>query len=212
MLSTYERWIRSRPVLDSLPGLNEGYSGNVVADWLTAAPDELLTGLKAKLDGLDRQFSPLDCDESWLDYLSALCGFHGPYWDRAWPISSKRRLLASSFNLIWPNYGTSKTLSFVLTALGVSHSIREGQSFVIGRNKVGDPLGAIAWDYVIILPSSSFNSASAKLAEKINRLYGPIWCTSQIIFDDTFFATPEYLAASSTELFAVDNLPTIVEL
>jgi Phage tail protein (Tail_P2_I) len=212
MLSTYERWQRSRPVLDSLPGLNEGYSGNVVADWLTAAPDELLVELKAKLDGFDRQFSPLDCDERWLDYLASLCGFHGPYWDRAWPVGSKRRLLAASFNLIWPNYGTSKTLSFVLTSLNVTHSIREGQSFVIGRDEVGDRLGLIAWDYVIILPSSSFNTAAAKMAEKINKLYGPIWCTSTIIFDDTFFATPEYLAITADDLFAVDSLPTIVEL
>jgi hypothetical protein len=209
MTTTYERWQRRRPVFDSLPGINEGYSGRPVADWLTAAPDDLLVGLKDAIDNLPAQLEPLTCDAKWLDFLSALCGFHGPYWDRAWPERSKRLLLAASFKEIWPNYGTTKALSLVLNALAVTHLIREGNSFIIGRDEVGDRLGVIAWDYVIILPSSSFNSADAKMAARINRLYGPLWCTSEIIFDDEFFATPEYIAANNGELLAADNIPTI---
>lgn len=204
MLNTYEAWRNGRPVFNRLPGINGSYQANVVADYLAQFPDTELTSAKSKaLDNIRRQVDPLTCDVSWLDFLSSICGWHGDYWDRSWPEASKRQLLANSYSLIWPKYGTSEALSFVLNTLGVTHLIQQGQSFIIGREAIGDALGAIAWEYDIVLPSAFFNSDAHRLAERIDRLFGPIWCRSRIIFDDEYFKQRGFLVIGESNGGAV---------
>jgi hypothetical protein len=211
-MDTYEAWKDGRPTFNRLPGINDGYTGNPVADWLTDYPDQIFAGLLYMADVVSyRQVDPLVCDETWLDLLASLCGWHGEYWDRAWPVNSKRILLANSYTVIWPNYGSSSTLSFVLGALGILHVIQEGQSFIIGRDEVGEALGAIAWDYDIILPTAYFNTPRLKLTQRIDSLFAPIWCTSQILFDDSYFTSTQLLEISAdTALGLEDN--TALEL
>jgi hypothetical protein len=212
-MDTYEAWKDGRPTFNRLPGINGGYTGNPIADWLTDYPDQIFAGLLYMADVVSpRQVNPLLCDETWLDLLASLCGWHGEYWDRAWPVNSKRILLANSYTVIWPNYGSSSTLSFVLNALGIRHVIQQGQSFIIDRNEVGDPLGAIAWEYDIVLPSNYFNADQYFQTVRINQLFGVIWCKSRIIFDDGFFSPTGLFATADDSLLAVDNLQTILEL
>ncbi|MBD2256642.1 phage tail protein [Pseudanabaena sp. FACHB-2040] len=196
-MDTYSAWAGGRPVLSRLPGINDSYTGNEVADWLTDYPDSLLVGTKAKIDDLPRQLDPDNCDADWLDYLAPLCGWHGEYWDRAWPVTAKRTLLRNSYTLIWPSKGSQQVLSFVLTALGINHVIQQGQSFIIGVGQVGDPLGLVAWDYDIILPTSYYGRPEAKLTERINELFGPCWCSSEILYDDKYNILYEVLGYPS---------------
>jgi len=211
MTTTQERWARGRPALDSLPGINGGYD-NSVSDWLTDAVDSLLTRTKfIVIDDSARQVDPLRCDEQWLDLLAALCGWQG-IWDRSWPVTSKRQLLANSYTLIWPNKGTAIALSFVLDALGVTHVLQQGDSFIIGESEVGDALGAIAWEYNIVLPTSFFGAPQVKLAERINRLFGPIWCKSRILFDDDYFIATGFPVIAENTLLAVDDQQTVLKL
>lgn len=210
-MSTNERWAEGRPTRDSLPGINGPYQ-NEISDWLAAFPDLLLTGTKFKaVDDVFRQVDPLNCDEDWLDFLAPLCGW-SEYWDRGWPTTSKRQLLHNSYSIIWPNYGSAVSLSFVLKTLGIPHVVQQGQSFLIGISRVGDPIGAVAFEYDIILPSSLFNSAQSRLTERINTFFGPIWCRSRILFEDEFFDPQGFPLIGDNTLIATDSAQTVLEL
>ena len=176
-----------------MSGVNGGYSENEVARWLCGPWDQLKLGSRDVIDDLPRQLDPLECDAEWLDYLAGLCGFTGPYWDRDWPVGAKRKLLDQSFNLIWPYKGTSRVLSYVLIAFDIQHTIQEGSSFIIGVDEVGEELGLIAWDYTIVLPYSYYRTEKEALTRRLDRLYGPCWCTRRIVFETNFFETYEVL-------------------
>lgn len=205
MTTTYEAWSSGRPTLARLPGINEAYSGNNVADWLTDFPDRVLTETKTKVDDLPRQLDPLTCDEEYLDWLSGLCGWYG-IWDEDWDSDAKRLLLSRSYDLIWRNKGTLEVLSFVLTTLGIQHIIQPGTAFIIGINEVGDEIGTNAWTYQIVLPPNYYGREETKITERINELFGPVWCSSQIVYEESFFSAIELLALDSeTVLSTGDN-------
>lgn len=188
-MDTYNAWvIEQRPIYSRLPDCYKEDDPSV-SDWLTEYWDQFLLNTKTKVDDIPRQLNPLTCDPEWLDYLSVLCGWYGEYWDAKWPVESKRTLLANSFTLIWPNKGSFKVLSFVLFTLGIKHFIEIGQSFLVGYSEVGDRIGSIAWDYDILLPSEYYKTDVEKLANKINQLFGPCWCRSSVLFDDSRFNT-----------------------
>lgn len=209
MDSTYERWKAGRPVHESLP---EVYHENPIADWLTDYPDQVLQGLKVMATEVaPLQVNPDTCEPEWLDLLSSLCGWYG-YWDVSWPEASKRRLIKESYTTVWPNYGTAETLSFVLTALGVTHLIQQGESFIIGRNVVGDPLGAIAWTYDIILPTALFDTKEYNLTVRINELFGPCFCKSRILFNDEYFKPTGFFELEENTLLSVGDSQTVLEL
>ena len=210
-MTTAERWAGGRPVREALPGMNEAYQTQV-GDWLTEFSDSVLIRSKfIVVDDGERQVDPLSCDVLWLDLLAPLCGWYG-YWDESWPETSKRQLLANSYTKVWPYHGTSGTLSFVLNTLGITHVITQGESFIIGRNEVGDALGEIAWQYDIVLPTSLFQSDEARLARRINRLFGPLWTKSQIIFDDSYFSETGFPLFGDGLLLAVDDQQTVLRL
>jgi len=191
MTNTFEAWRTGRPILNNLPGINGGYSDNDLSDWLTAYWDNLVVRLKVGVDDVPRQIDPLTCDERWLDFIAIPTGWVGLYWDVTWPVAAKRTLLANSLDFIWPEKGSSAVLSFVLTALSITHEIQQGESFIIGRNEVGDELGEIAWDYTIVLPTAYQNTPVAQEVARINNLFGPLWCSSRIVYDDALFRTLE---------------------
>lgn len=187
---TYIRWFEEkRPVKGLLPGINGQYTQNEVVDWLTAPIDADLQRLLEFFNNYGDQLNPLTAANEYLDYAAAFCGFTGEYWDRDWPIEAKRQLLSRAFSVIWPFKGTATALSFVLDSFRILHIIQQGESFIIGRNVVGDPLGSIAWDYKIILPDYYFQTPTARLAERLDFLFGPCWCTKEIIYDNEFFRT-----------------------
>lgn len=191
MSTTYEAWSTGRPILSRLP---EVYQDNEVSDYLTIYWDELLTSLKFKIDDLPRQLSPLTCDDKWLDFLAPLCGFTGNYWDTNWKPSSKRILLSNAYLFIWKNKGTRVVLSFVLNALEIEHLIWEGSNFILGVSQLDKTsLGNAAWEYKILLPGKyKLNGYEFKLAEKINKLFGPLWCGSEVTYRSKF--VNEYIA------------------
>ncbi|ANV88504.1 phage tail protein [Picosynechococcus sp. PCC 7117] len=181
-MNTYEAWSTGRPIYSRLP---DSYKENNVADHITSFWDQLLVDYKAKVDDLPRQLDPTNCDASWLDFLAPLCGFYGEYWDTNWPEDSKRLLLANSYTLIWKDKGSREALSFILSALHIDHKIWEGNGFILGTSQLGiDTLGTAAWQYKILLPKKyKPNSYEFQLANKINRLHGPLWCESEVIYE-----------------------------
>jgi hypothetical protein len=209
-MDTYTAWVvEQRPIYSRLPDCYKEDEENI-SDWLTQYWDKLLLDTKTTVDDLPRQLDPLTCDEEWLDYLSILCGWYGEYWDVRWPAESKRTLLANSFTLIWPNKGSFEVLSFVLFTLGIKHFIQIGQSFLVGISEVGDRIGSVAWDYDILLPSTYYRTDIEKLTNKINKLFGPCWCRSSVIFDDSKFKTYRLYALEDGTLLS-PGIPRIFD-
>ncbi|BBD59512.1 hypothetical protein NIES2109_22990 [Nostoc sp. HK-01] len=182
-MHTKEAWASGRPIFSRLPDV---YQDNPVTDWLTIYFDELLVGTKQTVDDLSNQFNPLTCETRWLDYIAPLFGFSGAYWDRGWAEASKRALLSGAYTTIWKNRGTRASLSYVLTSLNIEHSIWEGSTFILGTSQLSiGTLGSGAWKYKILLPRRySFGGYEFKLTQKIDRLFGNLWCESEVIYYD----------------------------
>lgn len=188
MRTTHEAWIvEQRPIYSRLPGINGRYQteekGNT-ADWLTVYFDELLIATKANVDDLPRQLNPSTCDAvPWLDFLAELCGYRGEYWDKAWPVPVKRSLLQNAFTLVWANKGSRAVIDFVLDLFAIAHDIWLGDGFLAGITTLPGTVGAPEWRYYIRLPLQYLrNGSEFKLAEKINRLYGPVFCDSRVAY------------------------------
>jgi len=184
-MQTSEAWASGRPIFSRLPDV---YKDNLIADYLTAYFDKLLIETKAKVDDLPRQLNPITCDENWLDFLAPLCGFTGEYWEKAWKVNAKRLLLSNSYQNIWSNKGSKTALSTVLTCFGINHVITNRGDFILGASQVGvQTLGTTAWEYVIYLPTIYRDREEYKLTKKLDKLFGPLWCDREIIFDDKYF-------------------------
>lgn len=197
-MQTAEAWNTGRPIFSRLP---EVYKNNLVADYLTNFFDELLYKTKLKVDDIPRQLNPLNCDSNWLDFLAPLCGFTGKYWDRSWQDNHKRNLLFNSYKKIWNNKGSKEGLSTVLSCFEIPHAIGSRNDFILGFSKVGvDPLGNSAYEYTIYLKNSYRDTPQVKLVEKLNKLFGPCWCKSNIEFNNS--AIKDYLI--------LDNDQTII--
>lgn len=194
MTNLNDVWRNSRPIRDRLPGTNGGYQ-NEVCEWFTAYWDDEVVALLDYLDNFD--VNPGTCEARFLDWLAAMFGFSGVYYNTTWPESTKRALLARAFDLIWPNKGSSMVLSYVITSFGIPVVITEGTAFILGTSEVGDSLGDIAWTYTIYLPTRYFRSPTEVLVRELDRLYSPAWCKGEVVFDDTYFRSVDAIAADT---------------
>jgi|694.fasta_scaffold01920_16 phage tail P2-like protein len=200
----YKRWyIDNKPASGLLPGINGGYTDNEISQWLMAPFDRTLVEIRDKIDDYPRQLNPLTCDPIILDFLAPMFGFTDQYWSTTWNVNTKRSLLNNAFSLIWPKKGTSLVLSFVLNAFDIKHIIQEGQSFIVGRNVVGDPLGTISWDYKIILPYEYYATPKEVLTKKLDYLFGPCWCSKEVVYSSDFFITYEVLGFLNQDNFVL---------
>jgi Phage tail protein (Tail_P2_I) len=200
-MQTSEAWATGRPIFSRLPGENEGYTGNAVADWLTDYWDALLLDTRATIIDLrDRQLDPLTCDPDYLDLLAPLCGFSGEYWDRNWSEEGKRALLAVAYTEIWINKGTKEVLEFVLNSLGVRALVEVSGDFRVDISEVGDRIGTLPWDYTIYLPPEYEDQPQETLTRRINYLFGVLWCEWRIAFDATRFIDYEILVSEDLEI------------
>lgn len=207
MSTAYVAWVVSqRPIFSRLP---QAYQDNSIADWLTAFWDQLLVDVKAKYDDLPRQLNPLTCDIEYLDFLAPILGWTDEVWDKDWTVDSKRQLLANSYTLIWPEKGSQKVLSFILTALKIEHQIEITGSFRVGISDVGDEIGLIPWDYTIYLPDYYRRQPQEVLTRKINSLFGPVWCDSRILFEEERFRVTRVIGTETGQALATEDLKAI---
>ncbi|MBD2168071.1 hypothetical protein H6G04_27170 [Calothrix membranacea FACHB-236] len=197
-MQTYQAWVVEKaPIFSRLP---EVYRDNQVTGYLTTFWDELLIATKDKIDDIPRQLNPLTCDANWLDFLAPLCGFTGIYWDKNWLESHKRNLLFNSYTKIWNNKGSRECLSTVLRCFDIAHEIASKGDFIFGQSKLGvDPLGRSSWEYVIYLKELYRDTPVVNLVNKLNTLFGPCWCRSEIQFNDSVIK--DYLLVDDTQLF-----------
>lgn len=197
MIDTYEAWVvEQSPIFSRLP---ECYRDNEVTPYLTTFWDDLLISTKSKVDDIPRQLDPGSCDESWLDFLAPLCGFSGIYWDKSWNSDFKRNLLVNSYTQIWNNKGSNACLSNVLNCFYIPNVITNKGNFIFGYSKFGqDQLGVLGWQYTIYLNTKFKTNSNIALVNKLNNLFGPCWCTYEIVFDDN--VVQDYVNLDATQL------------
>ena len=207
-----EAWASGRPIYDRMPKLLGAYSGEA-SDQFTRYWDSLLIEGKNAVLSLPTLFDPLNCPAEWLDYLAPLVGLIDPYWSAGWPVSTKRKLIAGSLLILWAKKGTVECLDYVLDAFDILHRVQIPGDFIISGpyaepiiigSKIGDNLGAPVWEYHILLPTEYEGTAQHELALLIVKLFGPVWCKSELIFTDEPFYTV-YISLGGDEVLATDD-------
>ncbi|MBW4443074.1 MAG: phage tail protein I [Plectolyngbya sp. WJT66-NPBG17] len=179
-MSDPKAWRDGVPFTGNLP---EVYQESEVSGWLSGTWDRFLIELKARIDEVAlRQLDPDTCDEQWLDYLAALSGFTGDYWDSTWTPATKRVLIRNGLNYLWRLRGTQQVLEFVLQLfLGDRFDVWQETEFLAEVSILDADLGEPEYRYFVRLPlelGSEFN-----LARKLNRLYGAAYCDSDVVYD-----------------------------
>jgi phage tail P2-like protein len=181
-------WQNATPLTGNLP---EVYRENEVSGWLSTPWDRFLFSLKTKIDTVaQRQLNPETCDESWLDYLAALSGFTGEYWNSTWDVSIKRELIKNGLSYLWPRRGTREFLVYILELFfGNRFDVWTESEFRADVTVLPGDLGEPEYRYFIRLPIDfAKTSAEFKLARQINRLYGAFYCDSDVVYDG-FYAS-----------------------
>lgn len=155
-----------------------------VADWLTAPLDANLIFVKALLENFYADYlDPLTAKPKNLDWLAQLVGFTGEYWETSWSITIKRALIKDSLSFIWQNKGTRALLEYLLQVFTINSKIYQLGQFLAGRNRAGDALGGENLEYYLLLPLTYLRTSNEwRLANKINRLYSPVFVDSKVIY------------------------------
>lgn len=182
-MSDPKSWTDQIPVTGNLP---EVYRENEVAQWLAHPWDRFTYGLKAKIDEIFlRQLNPETCDREWLDYLAALSGFIGEYWEPSFSDEIKRSLISNGLPFLWVKRGTRTVLEFVLRLfLGDRFDVWTESEFRADITVLDGELGEPEFRYFIRLPLDFLrNGEEFRRAEKINRHYGAFYCDSEVVYD-----------------------------
>ena len=179
-------WQSNAPILKRLPAESEQYQGNPVVEALVTPWDELLVETKYRVDAFYQDFlHPPTAKSENLGWLGQLCGFTAEYALTEYPETIKRQLIARSFDYIWINKGTKNLLEYlIIQVFEIDAQIYLLGNFLADVNAAGDALSGEPFEYYIRLPLKYLRTSKTwQLTERLNRLYGPIYCHSQILYD-----------------------------
>lgn len=178
-------WSTGRPIYHRLPQESEAYQGNALVDALTKPYDNLLMAWKGLIDNFERDFlDPGTCRSDALDWLAQLCGFTGEYWDPTWAEPVKRELIRRSHSFIWQHKGSQMLLEWLLELFSIEAQVYMLGQFILGTNVLGDTLGGELLRYWVLLPLKYRRSSEDwALAERLNRLYMPVFADSAVVYD-----------------------------
>lgn len=181
----------SRPIYHRLPIAEGKYQVHEddaelepVADWLTAPLDANLMDVKALLESFYADYlDPMTAKPDNLDWLAQVVGFTGEYWETSWSVAIKRELIRDSLAFIWQNKGTRALLEYLLGVFGINGKIYQLGQFLAGRNRAGSALGGENLEYFLLLPLTYLRTSQEwRLANKINRLYSPVFVDSKVVY------------------------------
>lgn len=141
--------------------------------------------LKDKLEHVHQDMlDPTTARAEHLDWLGQLCGYVGPYSLAPFTPAQKRILIAESFRFVWPYRGTRALLLFLIRLVGIEASIYYESDFILGLSRAGDPFGTPNLTYWIrVTLKYPRGSKEYKLMQRLNTLYGPVYCRSQVCYD-----------------------------
>ena len=180
-------WSSQRPIFNRLPA---EYRNSAPADWFTVPWDELLISSKLQGDNFYTNFlNPVSAQAAVLDWLGQFCGFTGEYWESSWAESIKRTLIAESYTRIWPGKGSRDLLDWLIgDAFSLQAAIYIPNEFLADVSRAGDTLGAeTGLIYYIRAPLQYARNSNEWLTlENLNRLYGPVYAKSRIVYDQFY--------------------------
>lgn len=186
-------WDTNRPIYDRLPGENGGYREEeaesvTVADLLTQPWDDLLMETKGAIDHFERDYlDPATALPQHLDWLAQLCGFTGDYWDSDWAVPIKRQLIERSYSFIWENKGSRDLMEWLLATFGLNAQIYLQGEFLAGITRLPGTVGGDGFWYLLTVQLIYLRSSPEwKLLERLNRLYGPVYCESRVCYDQFY--------------------------
>ena len=184
-------WSTNRPIYDRLPSDAERYNGNPVVAAICQPFDAILISYKSALSNFERDFLNFATARSdALDWLAMNCGFTGKFWQADWTDAQKRLLIQNSHSFIWNNKGTYRLLYWLLnTVFALGAQIYQVGDFLADINAADDDsLGGDQLQYYVLLPII-FETTSKEflLAQRLNYLYMPIFCDSDVVYD-AFYA------------------------
>lgn len=182
-------WSEGRPIYLRLPSDAEKYQGNPAVDAITRPFDAILMQYKAAIDNFSRDFLDPDTARSdALDWLAQNCGFTGKFWQADWTDAQKRLLIKNSHSFIWNNKGTTRLLIFLLSVFQINATIYSVGEFLADINAADDVLGGGQLQYFLLMPITyKTTSKEWRLAERLNYLYMPVFCSSDVVYD-AFYA------------------------
>ena len=180
-------WSEGRPIFLRLPSESDRYQGNPAVDALCQPFDSILVSYKASLDNFSRDFLDPDTARSdALDWLAMNCGFTGKFWGTDWGDAQKRLLIKNSHSFIWNNVGTERLLIWLLnTVFAIPAQIFQVGQFLADLSAADDDsVGGDQLQYYVLMPII-FETTSKEflLAQRLNDLYMPIFCDSDVVYD-----------------------------
>ena len=183
-------WSTNRPIYDRLPSDAERYNGNPIVDAITQPIDSILVSYRAALSNFERDFLNADTARSdALDWLAMNCGFTGKFWQADWTDAQKRLLIKNSHSFIWANKGTERLLIWLLSVFAIDATVLSTGDFLADINAADDDsVGGSQLEYFIVM-SIVYETTSKewRLALRLNYLYMPIFCDSDVVYD-AFYA------------------------
>lgn len=193
-------WSEGRPIYLRLPSDAEKYQGNPAVAAICQPFDAILMQYKAAIDNFERDFlNPDTARSDALDWLAQNCGFTGKFWQADWTDAQKRLLIKNSHSFIWNNKGTYRLLYWLLnTVFAIPAQIFQVGQFLADINAADDVLGGDQLQYFLLMPITyKTTSKEWRLAERLNYLYMPVFCSSDVVYD-AFYAD---LSAAEDPIF-----------
>lgn len=182
-------WASNRPIYGRLPEESQQYQGNDVADWLSLPWDELLTDSRDLAQNFyTTHLNPATAAAANLDWLAQLSGYTGAYWDSQWPVTVKRTLIAEAFSRVWPGKGSRAVLEWMIALFSLEMRVYILGDFLAGYNAAGDMLGSDSgFEYFLrVRLIYARNGTEWALLERLNRLYSPVYVTSQVCYQQFY--------------------------
>ena len=182
-------WSANRPIYGRLPEESQQYQGNDLAEWLTDPWDTLLTDSRNLAQNFyTTHLNPATAAPANLDWLAQLSGYTGAYWDSQWPVAVKRTLIAEAFSRVWPGKGTRAVLEWVIALFGLEMRVYILGDFLAGINVAGDTLGTNSGFQYFLRVRLIYgrNGTEWALLERLNRLYSPVYVTSQVCYQQFY--------------------------
>lgn len=200
-MSNLNAWQLGSPIYRRLPGANLGYNRDLddpdydpmtppdVTYFVTKYFDDFLIGLKDDINNVYSDFfNPETAKLENLDWLAQLAGFTGEYWDSAYPVNVKRTLIKDAYTFIWENKGTRQLLEYLFDLFNLSAYLYLPGALIIGVTPLPGVVGGDPFRYLILINFYTAgylrNSAEFRLLEKLNQLYGAVWCESRVAYSN----------------------------
>jgi len=200
-MTNQNAWQLGSPLYSRLPGVNQGFNRDLtdpdydpmnppdVTYFVTKYFDDFLIETRDNINNVYADFfNPDTARDENLDWLAQLAGFTGGYWDSSYPPAIKRELIKNAFTFVWENKGTQQLLEYLFDLFNLEAYLYLPGELLLGVTPLPGILGGDPFYYLILVDFYTAgylrNSKEFRQLEKLNQLYGAVWCESRVAYSD----------------------------